>query len=472
MNTRTMPATVRREQSLKAIALMLIIGPLLLAAWSDDRVDSCRGLLRCVPDLLPIWAAINLAAVGVVLLAAACGEARTLRHPHRRRAALLQLLIANLLGVIILIGGFAERSKDEDDLAIQAAVLAAAAVGYGLMVWAWRAWRRAQRLDALSADEVLRRDPRAPVLYLRSFADDGAAAFERAQPGWRGRWQRRLEFATPEQELADLLDSVGPLVAIGKPGESLPELGAARLYVGHDRWQVEVLQLIGRSALVVLRLGESAGVLWELEQVLALVPRQRLMLVVVHNRAPNPQITSRLRQATGVELLAFQPDVGYGPTDRLVGRLGCLVGFDESGAARVVEIGGVATNLLRQALYFVRPWALPLRAAWLELHRQLGRRALGGVGRPSQVAAFLLASLVGFVGAHWWYLGRRRRAALHGLPLVGLAVPDAPIVVMLPLVASMLLGYVDGLRMVWVSRDRFDAHFVRQPSKLSLERTP
>jgi hypothetical protein len=462
-------ATGRREQSLKAIALMLIIGPLFVAAWASDRVDSCQGLPVCVAEVLPIWAAINLAAVGVVLLASACGEARTLRHPHRRRAALLQLLIANLLGGIVLIGGVADHFKDEDDVAIQAAVLAAAGVGYGLIVWAWRAWRRAQRLDALSADEVLRRDPRAPVLYLRSFADDGAAAFERTQPDWRGRWQRRLEFATPEQELADLLDSAGPLIAIGKPGESLPELGAARLYVSHDRWQAEVLRLMARSALVVLRLGESAGVLWELEQVLALVPRQRLMLVVLHDQALNPQISSRLRQATGVELQALQPDVGKGPTDRLVGRLGCLIGFDECGAARLVEISGVVTSRLRQAPYLMRPWALPLRAAWLELHGQLGRRT--GVGRPSQVAAFLLASFVGFVGAHWWYLGRRRRAALHALPLAGIAVPDAPIVVMLPLVASVLVGYVDGLRMVWVSRDHFDSHFVRQPSDSSLERT-
>jgi len=469
-----MPATGRQEQSLKAIAIVLIFGPLFVAAWAGDRVDSCRGLslAGCASALLPIWVAINLATVGVVLLTAACGEARTLRHPHRRRAALLHLLIANLVGVIAFIGAMAERFGDEDDLAIQAAVLATTAVGYGVIVWAWRAWRRAQRLDAFSADEVLRRDRRAPVLYLRSFADDGAAAFERAQPGWRGRWRHRLGFATPEQELADLLDSVGPLVAIGKPGESLPELGAARLYVGHDRWQAEVLQLIGRSALVVLRLGESAGVLWELEQVLALVPRQRLILVVLQSHAPNPQITSRLRLATGVELPAFQPDVGNGPTGTLVGRLGCLIGFEAGGAARVVEIGGVAANRLRQALYLMRPWALPLRGAWLELHRQLGRRAAGGVGRPSQVVAFLLASFAGFVGAHWWYLGRRRRAALHALPLAGLAFPGAPIAVMLPMIASMLVGYADGLRMVWVSRDCFDAHFVRQPNDPSLDRTP
>ena len=39
----------------------------------------------------------------------------------------------------------------------------------------------------------------------------------------------------PEQELAVLMGRLGPVVAIGKPGERLPELGAARLYVADDR---------------------------------------------------------------------------------------------------------------------------------------------------------------------------------------------------------------------------------------------
>ena len=33
-------------------------------------------------------------------------------------------------------------------------------------------WRRGRKLAALEAQEVLKRDPRSPVLYLRSFVDD------------------------------------------------------------------------------------------------------------------------------------------------------------------------------------------------------------------------------------------------------------------------------------------------------------
>ena len=49
-----------------------------------------------------------------------------------------------------------------------------------------------------------------------------------------------ISVRTPEQELADILEHVGPVVAVGKPGEPLPELGAARLYVSHDEWQGKV----------------------------------------------------------------------------------------------------------------------------------------------------------------------------------------------------------------------------------------
>ena len=69
--------------------------------------------------------------------------------------------------------------------------------------------------------------------------------------------------------MAEILAHVGPVVAIGKPGEPLPELGAARLYVADDQWQAKVIELMGKAALVVIRLGASPGLLWEIEQSLA-----------------------------------------------------------------------------------------------------------------------------------------------------------------------------------------------------------
>jgi hypothetical protein len=74
-----------------------------------------------------------------------------------------------------------------------------------------------------------------------------------------------LEFA--EAALAQSLADLGPFVAIGRPGERLPPLGASRLYV-RDNWQHAVSQLVADSRLVVLRIGRSEGYIWEIEHLL------------------------------------------------------------------------------------------------------------------------------------------------------------------------------------------------------------
>src|SRR5262245_54560481 len=52
------------------------------------------------------------------------------------------------------------------------AALASLALVFGSIYVVTLAWRRARRLAAVDASEQLKQDPRAPVLYLRSFQDD------------------------------------------------------------------------------------------------------------------------------------------------------------------------------------------------------------------------------------------------------------------------------------------------------------
>ena len=51
---------------------------------------------------------------------------------------------------------------------------------------------------------------------------------------------------TPEEELAGILRCFGPFVAIGRPGEEVSEIGAARMYVEDDDWEVVVSDLLNR----------------------------------------------------------------------------------------------------------------------------------------------------------------------------------------------------------------------------------
>ena len=118
--------------------------------------------------------------------------------------------------------------------------------------------------EALKAEAERTRVP--PVLYLRSFADDDSAA-------------RRHGALTEEEQLAKALAWIGPLFAVGKPGETLPQVGAQRIYVGDDQWQARVSELMAQARLVVLRTGSTGGFRWEVERALAALTPDRLLLV-------------------------------------------------------------------------------------------------------------------------------------------------------------------------------------------------
>ena len=68
--------------------------------------------------------------------------------------------------------------------------------------------------------------------------------------------------------IGEQLTTAGPFVAIGKPGERLPQLGASRLYVGYFEWQTVVQSYIARSDLIILIAGKTHWVQWELVNVL------------------------------------------------------------------------------------------------------------------------------------------------------------------------------------------------------------
>ncbi len=67
-----------------------------------------------------------------------------------------------------------------------------------------------------------------------------------------------------EELVAFLVSKESPLVAIGKPGELLPQLGAVRTYVSDDEWQSAVEATAKRVGSIVLVAGVTDGLEWEL----------------------------------------------------------------------------------------------------------------------------------------------------------------------------------------------------------------
>jgi hypothetical protein len=160
------------------------------------------------------------------------------------------IMVAALLGFIVVMARRDEPLRVRL-LLIQAAMLLSAYVIY-----------LARQLTARSAQEARAADGRPPILYLRPFAKD---------ENFRSHlWFRYANYGIGEgreEALVRYLAQTGPVVAIGRPGEQLPPLGAAREYVGNADWQARVSELIERSQLIVLQAGLSAGFWWEFEEV-------------------------------------------------------------------------------------------------------------------------------------------------------------------------------------------------------------
>lgn len=132
----------------------------------------------------------------------------------------------------------------------------------------------ARKLRAAAFAKSTEQDSRPPVLYLRSFKDDPVMS----RPGL---FHITIPSVTTiEEQLAMVLNEIGPVTAIGKPGERLPALGARRLYVDDADWQEKVSELMAQSRLVIFRLAKTEGFWWELERAAATVSPERLVLLV------------------------------------------------------------------------------------------------------------------------------------------------------------------------------------------------
>jgi hypothetical protein len=111
-------------------------------------------------------------------------------------------------------------------------------------------------------DAVLARDKRSPVLLLRSFRDEYVRV-----PNYI---PTRLGSINPTRRLEQgltILNALGPLIAVGNPGEPLPHIGAARAFLSNDAWQPAVLRWIDEAVLVVMIAGATEMIRWELERI-------------------------------------------------------------------------------------------------------------------------------------------------------------------------------------------------------------
>ena len=194
--------------------------------------------------------------------------------------------------------------------------------------------RRARQYILRSAVQVQARDERPPVLLLRSFDDD---AIELSGP----EHHFRLQSLNLEEVVADTLWVVGPVIAVGRPGEELSPLGAAREYVADGAWQDRVLQLFGQAALIVAVMGDSAGLEWEYRAIAGAGLHDRLLLIL-----PPVDTGSMLRRWKRAETA-----------------VGCDIGSELMDETLVVKLGGERSFAVRAVYRDVEAYRLALSHA-------------------------------------------------------------------------------------------------------------
>jgi hypothetical protein len=138
--------------------------------------------------------------------------------------------------------------------------------------------RRTGKRLHVDAQNIIRSDNRAPILYLRPFSHDREATSY-------GILRRPTEMI-----LKSALKNVGPLVAVAKPAEELPPLGAARLHFKGSEWQDRVAELMSISRLVIIETGRVSldvdityedypqGLSWEMSKATSCVGPGKLLV--------------------------------------------------------------------------------------------------------------------------------------------------------------------------------------------------
>lgn len=161
-------------------------------------------------------------------------------------------------------------------------------------------------------------DDKADVLYLRSFTSDPSTLRKMAMSA----------ASTEEEELAVALRPIGDLIAIGRPGESLPLPGAARMYASDDEWRRLVKDRMTSAALVVLRVGTGHGLTWECGQALSMLRPEQLVILILDTKLADyrafaseveSQFAVRLPEVGATSLLRVVVDVRENPSKAVPG---------------------------------------------------------------------------------------------------------------------------------------------------------
>lgn len=124
-----------------------------------------------------------------------------------------------------------------------------------------------RRASSIAAEQLRQVDWRPPVVLIRSFGDDGlkVKSFSLFNP-IRALARVGIGF---EEFVARHLSRVGPVIAITGESNELAPIGAARHVADETSWRDRILTLFDEARVVVVIVGETPSLIWEIGEALA-----------------------------------------------------------------------------------------------------------------------------------------------------------------------------------------------------------
>jgi TM2 domain-containing membrane protein YozV len=447
---------------LKMAGLLFIVFGFVVVGVFGEKMGDIEWLLAATPGDFAFSAgawlvAAHLFSFGLIILLAGLKNVPLLTSARARRGAWRKLCGSTLIIMCFAYAGLVDMRAFEfvDEtwwilLPSLAVFLVSAWIGFRLLRSGWK-------YDVVSAEQLLATDPRPPVVYLRSFEADSEILL-RPDGFWNKVVTIFFGYAvtfSPEQELAEILNHVGPVIAIGKPGEPLPELGAARIYVGDADWKAKVTDMMARSRLVIIRTGATPNLQWEIEQTMARVPRRQILFVSLgdaRKMAPFDQYFEQrfgrvMRSVNAAETPGWMKLISTGKYVN-----GRIIYFDGALQPREEPIR-LTVSWAGLALGLMRPYRGSIQTAMKHVFAAL---ELPWVTRSSQTAAVLLAMFGGMFGLHHFYLGDRRRGFKY-LAFFWTFIP-------------MFVGWFDTVKLARLDADEFGERYPARQVDLALPR--
>lgn len=173
-----------------------------------------------------------------------------------------------------------------------------------------------KRIELVDGLEMMKSDPRPPVLFIRSFANEKRTSmatgvvsrwienFKNSEgvylfhvpPEFSGKWDNRkslkkshLGFKSMWDEqmiFSEFFEFIGPYVSIKRPDELLEDssFGAASIEPIGLSWKMLVTELMEKAVIIVVEAGNTNSLIWEVEQIVERCKARKLLLILPHRQ--------------------------------------------------------------------------------------------------------------------------------------------------------------------------------------------